>query len=380
MLFLLGMFNRSEILFAVVMLGMAGISQFLLAIPANVSIMDFIHFLAKKFMPNSKPNKVQEPSVVETKKSPLKAIVEALLGIGLAIAVAFEVFPMIVSLILGSVGLILIWVATREAVKGQTNVKKVAAFIGVVFYIFLISVPLTKKYKSEMTIAMTFKDSPDLSWYRKQVIAYDLRRFRNYLTDLGIPFPVEIPPFGTVGGPGVAYAIASPPNLPPYRSVIAIGKSNSQLRRAPTLAYSSYVIERFAYRAFSEPNSIVISHGLAHYFGYSFWGKVPENQAFYVCDRFWSLRQEFGAEFTDKLAAATLKTIADNSAEVRDKDVDVYLTKALMVGDSIVENECERWPKIKKVLVSQGMSQDKIESQKLILFPVSTACIQVWRQ
>ena len=80
------------------------------------------------------------------------------------------------------------------------------------------------------------------------------------------------------------------------------------------------------------------------------------------------------------MAAATLRTMADSPTEVSSDDFNVYAVRAMMIGDSIVESECEEWPLI-AASIERVVPQATMISQ---VFPLtarlSPVCVDMWKQ
>ena len=359
----------------------------------NSHVRRKIRRLLVRFGKNPTSSQTAKTVKEELTKRPILSRVLEVLGVALAVAGCAEVFPLAVSLLLYGLALTVLSAGIWEDTKGLKKKHKIWSRAGLFgIYGFVIFFPLQNQYDKEINLRLDFKESPYFSWWRRQVITHDIAKFKKYLTDLRISVPREIPPLGIETGQNSGgFGLLTPPNLPLYRSTLTIGESHVSDRPAATGTYSGYVVERLQFKSFSNVpwpipkerlpeymNSLLIGRGFTDYFNSSFWNENRIEFPSLPANLFWKLRANLGAPFADKLAASTLKTMVDEPNEVRDKDIDVYLIRALMIGDSIVDNGCGKWSQISNILVSSGISREQITSQRLTQSAVSSACTEAW--
>ncbi len=139
-------------------------------------------------------------------------------------------------------------------------------------------------------IQITFKSSSALNDKVRHRIVQDLTRFRDYLVSLGIPAPVDLPPFGVRkadGGTGTG--TSTPEGLPTYRGNLELGEKLVKDPTQATLLYCGYVMDKILLDAesplqpaFGEAphvsvinlgRAMLIGHGLTSYLNASFWNK-----------------------------------------------------------------------------------------------------------
>jgi hypothetical protein len=322
-----------------------------------------------------------------------KVVLELVLGLGLSIAGISEMFPLHISLFLYLGAMVFIVIGLREAIKGlmsfPANLALYAAVIAC--YGYLISFPVVKQYKKEINLSLDFKEPANVSVFRKQLITYDIAKFRDFLSSLQIEVPTEVPPIAISTDVNDAKQTGSstPPNLHNYRFELMIGRLVVLDRGAVTDTYSRYVFQQKwskAARGIQVPAQFYILVnlvGIADYFNSSYWNKKSVTTLSLLTNYLWDLREHLGASFTDKLAAATVKTMVDASGEVIDADVtDVttYSVRSLMIGDLIVEVNCNSWSQIAKVIEADGVPKSMINSQNFPHTSLHVGCSEAWKK
>jgi hypothetical protein len=308
------------------------------------------------------------------KKSAPRAIAELVFGVVLTLAGITEMFPLVISMSLCVGGLILLYLGVREVTTESRRLPKICWRVAAPsFYILLIAFPLTKQYQHEINLNLDFKDSPYFSWWRRQIITHDIAKMRDFLNDLEIETPTKLPPFGIQSKSG-GYGAVTPPNLPLNRSELIIGELDVCDRPSATHSYVSYIIDIYPAKSFSE-TTLIIRIGFSEYFNSSFWNMKPITLIPPPVSIFLNLREELQAPFADRLAAATFRTVLDDPMSVKDDFI-----RALMIGDSIVDNECGKWPQIEKTLITNGYSKEQIKSKDFTQSSISWACTDTWRK
>jgi hypothetical protein len=74
-----------------------------------------------------------------------------------------------------------------------------------------------------------------------------------------------------------------------------------------------------------------------------------------------------------------MKAMNDNPAEVRDMNLNLYIVRALKIGEYTVESDCSSWPKIERYLETY-IPAESMKAQDLSHSYVSEGCLQVWKQ
>jgi hypothetical protein len=328
----------------------------------------------------------------------VKDIVIGLLGMVLGFVGASDTYPLYVNLFVYALALIgILYAVWRWKASKAHGVVHRAVILAVAFMVYsaLIWYPVSKQYSRETNINVTFKESPAFTWWRRQLIQHDLAKFRDFLKALDIQVPDSIPPFGVATGRlAEGTYIATPPNLSLNRSELSIGESVVKDRLTVTGVYAGYVVARDLKNANADipqpitPNqnriyewgsTLMVGVGFSRYFNYSFWGKAPPDIGFPPLHLFWDLRKPIGAHFADRLAVATMKAINDNPAEVRDGNLNLYIVRALKIGEYTIESDCSSWPKIERYLEGY-IPADSMKAQDLSHSYVSEGCLQVWKQ
>ena len=222
-------------------------------------------------------------------------------------------------------------------------------------------------HPSPGSIQLTFKSSPLFTEPIKQRIITDVTRFRDYLIQLRIPVPIDLPPVGTQPE---GMGMSMPPGLPIYRGDLRMGNNSVEKPKEATRLYCEYVIEKILLGndsplqpAFGEPpatdataiqfiHAISISKGLSQYLNSSFWNQVEESHEtpWSLATVLWDLHEKFGREFTDKLVGYTLKIMIDEPVAKFGIKVNEYFIAKLRIGASIIDNDGSRWPEIEMLL------------------------------
>jgi hypothetical protein len=327
------------------------------------------------------------------KKSIPRAILELILAFVFTVVGASEMFPLKVNVLLYLSALALVWFGVKQATESKTKRAKIGwPVVALLVSLLLIYFPLQRQYNREINLHIHFKESPDFFWWRRQIITHDIARMRDYFISLEIPVPEDLPAIGVQTGPNSGTCgQVTPPGLPLYRSEIVIGESSVKNRQTVTSCYSDYVVGSVMSKALAgipwpiPPDRIgelgeqlMLSSGFSQYFVWSFWDAKTDTPGFGIW--FWDIRERLGSDYTDRLAAATLRATSDSPAEGRDDNVGLYLAAKIKIGESVVDNECSKWPQIESVLLKGGVDRVKLKGQDLTHSAVTTACIEQWKE
>jgi len=299
-------------------------------------------------------------------------IIAIIISVVLAFVGFTKVFPLWLNMLVYLLALAFgLWGGWRweTAYKWSRSKKLWVSVLVILAYCVVMLIPIKRQYERETSTRVTFKDSQHLTWVRRRIITYDLAKFREFLNDLGIPVVEEVPPI-LVANSGLGMGF--PKGLALYRADLSIGKDLITDRRAVTEIYANYMMEvvlvgKAAIRTHYIGDVALVQlygDGFAQYFVQSYWGGQLPKRSWLTAQIFWHMRDKLGAKFTDKLAAATLNTIADDPA-AKARDMDAYLVRAIMIGDSVVESQCDRWSDIRTSLVESGIRDSVISSQDL---------------
>ena len=324
---------------------------------------------------------------------PADHIPEATIGIiGLVLAVlgVADNFPLAINLIFYLLGLVAalyavhLWLSSSHR---RLSVQAAAYGVALILYIGFISFPIWKQYQANINLNATFKSSPQFTWWRRQVITHDVARTRDFLVSLGIKVPTEIPPFAIQTGENSGdEGLVTPPNSPLYRSALVIGETKVSDRRTATSVYIAYVVQSRTEHTLAESQGImdianlgILDDGFTCYFNAGFWNQTLPGCLWPPTKALLALRKGLGSTLADNLAAAAFNSIADSSGELRSNDFHVYFTRAIKIADSIVDNDCARWPEISHILISNGIPADIVTSSDLSAASVPTACVTAWK-
>lgn len=217
----------------------------------------------------------------------------------------------------------------------------------------------------DASIKLTFKEAPQFTWWRRQIISHDITGFKNYLISLSIEVPNVIPPFTIDGNNGNGGGEGVPVGLPKYRGNIGIGKFRVGDRTAATYEYGAYIIhQKFNESKINEDEGIhnimfgfLASTELNEYFNSSYWGEKPQ---WLHAKILWDIRCRLGQQFTDRLGASTLMVIADSPEEGRNDNFDVEFWRKVRIADGIVESSSDKWTQILEILKKDGQPVDSL--------------------
>jgi len=293
-------------------------------------------------------------------------IVPGLLSFALTIVGIREVYPFWLNLtfyLAALVGIILaVWQWERNSSwRWPKKLRRVTAYAAV--YLAIVAFPVWNQYEREISIRISFKDSPSLTWYRKQRVMHDISAFKKFLTDLDINVGSEIPPITTGGGRG----FHTPADKPVYRGELMVPNDQIKDPMAVTTTYGTYAIDKFFEHSEIARSTNVhdyliavqVGHGLNQYLNWSFWSRMGPMPDPYAAI-FWHIRSTLGSDFTDRLAASTLKVTADSPQEGFDPRLSIEIWRKVKIADSIVESNASRWPQILTILKNEGQPVDML--------------------
>lgn len=208
----------------------------------------------------------------------VSVIVPGLLSFVLTIVAIQEVYPFWLSVIFYLVALVGITIAVWnwERIATWRWPQKLGGVAGfTLIYLLIVAFPVWNQYQREISIRVSFKDSPSLTWYRKQKIVHDISAFKKFLTDLNINVGSEIPPITTVGGHG----FHTPADKPIYRGEIMLASDQIKDQMAVTTTYGTYAIDKFFEQSEIARSTnihdylfaVQEGHGLNLYLNWSYW-------------------------------------------------------------------------------------------------------------
>jgi hypothetical protein len=208
---------------------------------------------------------------------------------------------------------------------------------------------------------VTFKHTSEFTWWRRQVITYDIAGMHAYFAGLEIPVPETIPPW-TIHDEG--QAMYTPPHT--YRGELKIPRPQITNRKVITHIYAVYVMQL----AFPDPtksasffDSIMSNPANAHqlfqitffstelreYFHASYWDS-KKIEAPTGASILWEIRSALGKRFADNLASKVFLVAVDSPTEISDPDMNTSFRKALKSADNILEAYEQSWPTIQIIL------------------------------
>ena len=213
-------------------------------------------------------------------------------------------------------------------------------------------------------LKLLFQDSPMLTDVVRKQITRDISAFREYLLRLGIPASGEFPTIG-VGTGSRSAQLHLLQQKPTYRSDAKITEGWLTDRRVITAQYADYAIAAaLEQRAEGHPTvstlqDTIATSALSRYYNWSFWNRKPEAETGYWSIQLWEIRDTFGKEFTDKLAAFALRSMLDDPDEGADANFDVYFYRKLQIADSVIDNNAEKMGQITAIIEKLSINVTK---------------------
>jgi len=233
-----------------------------------------------------------------------------------------------------------------------------------------------------------FKDSSLFTQERRNRITQEISSFATYLESLGIPIPENIPPIGidTSNPKGDGWSFNSEADSKYYYDKFMLGQGAVDRKQKITEAFCMFVLGRFVYKklpppairqsetpeefwnAMHTPERMENSYRwmatviLAQYLNHSYWNQsFAKNQTPVCPDQgdgmsyyFWEIREHYGREFTDKLAAFTLRAVVDKPYTDTKQHYREFFYERLKMADSVIDNENAKMPTIDAILKKCG--------------------------
>jgi hypothetical protein len=239
--------------------------------------------------------------------------------------------------------------------------------------------------QGERQIELIFKDSPLFTKERRSTISGDINRVATYLGALGLPIPTDIPPIGvdTTNPKAVGWSFNEQRNNKYYYNTFTLSKRALDDRHKITEAFTNFVVGQFIYTppipleipdlgnqtpqqfydSTHTPEQMdrsyrwMASVPLTQYLNHSYWDQAFAKNQQPVCPDqgdgtafyFWKIRSRFGKEFTDKLAAFTLRAVADKPYTDSAQRYRQYFYERLRMADSVIDNENAKFPAIEAI-------------------------------
>lgn len=210
-----------------------------------------------------------------------------------------------------------------------------------------------------------FKDSPIFTPQVKTQIVDLMEDFSGYLAHLDIPVPDDMPPISIASATPQGQVIAEGFQGPYYRSNITLNKSALIDPKEITYVTAIQVIDRIVgtppYYSGNPLYAMSSGRFLCIYFKWSYWNdKGNEHDRW--ANAFWEIRQKYGQEFADRLAAFTLRSIMDGPKETPPplgrsdmSMIDRYIYKNVLVAESVVDNEKQKLGDIRNIFMKHEL-------------------------
>jgi len=309
-------------------------------------------------------------------------IFAATLTISFAFLGFVQMFPWWANASIYTAGLLVIMGCGYWCDLKWTGVKRTGATLGVLVYVAVFGHGSIVQYQHEYDIHLVFKDSPLLGWWRKQVITHDIANLRERFIELDIPVPTEIPPIGIIRGNDNCMSWSNMAGNPVFRSNFLFGEKCLS-RKMVTSMYSNRVMEVLpSSRPLPDidkrtPESVqranleriirfwFVMRSFAAYLNWSLWGEKAnsgcqaEDWDALGAYTLWDIRENLGADFTDRMVAYAARSAADNPLEGDDPDMMVYFCRRIKIGEFVVDDGV-KWPIILEILKKNGVPIEKI--------------------
>ncbi len=280
--------------------------------------------------------------------------------------VGFTEFPLTVHLVACGLGLCAALVAVWYW-EYQSNLwKSIVSIFVVLLYAAFLFVPIDREYNREINGHFRFKDSSQLSWSRKLLLIHEFSGFEHYLGSLGIDIPPAIMTITVIDGAewrGVSRMTS--PGLEAPAPEVTVGADLVTNRRTVMLPYSNFLLGQpdvlvgdtmLLMPTKDKPMGAVESGlGLSCYFVHSYLDESPLTTEPVLCKLLLDVREKFGSRFSDKLAAAAIKALASDQP-IAHTDTKLSAVRMIMIGDSVVEPQCDHWSNLRDIIVNAGLA------------------------
>jgi hypothetical protein len=226
----------------------------------------------------------------------------------------------------------------------------------------LVPLKMPKQPSTKKQVPLKFKDAPEFTTLRKQVITRDITAMHDYFVSVDVPTPSTLPPLTVKRGMG------SFTPEPQYRGELEIPRSAVNDRKTATFQYANYVMQKAVpdkegeFYKFDAPEyasheilRIMICSGLRDYFEASFWKETAPSED-PLTQILWKIRAALGKNFADKLASYVLRIMADTPQDLLDPDMKMSFAKALRIADGILEANMQSWPTIQTIVDHSKMN------------------------
>ena len=209
-------------------------------------------------------------------------------------------------------------------------------------------------------LTIIFKSSPLFTPHRRNLISARMESFYAYLSQLGLAAPKEVPPIRIGNTYGGAFTFPGPI----YMDSITIPQKGVDDPKAPVIAYALYcfpvIIDAYNVNRVDRNRRLRASWIFEVYFVSSFFGKRPPLGTSDIANwsgALWDIRQQEGQDFSDKLAAFTLRAFNDFSNEGGNEKLDLgtYFYNSVTAGESVVDNDFSKMIKINRILEHRGL-------------------------
>jgi hypothetical protein len=291
------------------------------------------------------------------------------LPIGVALSFGFaslDMYPFVVNILVYVVCLIFVVVGVNRwerAARLRPGPRVFMLAAVVLVYCAIFSVPSYKQYGKEYSMDLTFRDDDRFTWWMRLQIRHRYARVREYFNNLKVPQAEMLPPIDITPGDG-SYG-QNPPNQPTYFGTIGIGELRLHSPSSQTEALFGYSVFRaLAPDATKVPQDQAMQLFLSYltfveYFNSSFWDKPDEHLAREYPNgslesRLWAVRNTYGKEFTDRLVAYTLLSLANNPRIGLTPDFEPYFCTHLKIADGVIDHNFRKWPRIVEILAEDG--------------------------
>jgi hypothetical protein len=229
--------------------------------------------------------------------------------------------------------------------------------------------------KTRAAIAhLEFKYSPLITASTKESIVDAVGGYFEFLKEIGIEIPPRLPPVGVYSGSDSTGSSYHPSE--PISDNIMIGENKLKNPRDITMEFSEWLVGSQLMgepmTSAPKPNTLLsvvvadtVKHNIAGYLNFSYWEEKAPTEGGGWIDVFWDIREKFGNEFADKLAAKTLEVAINKQARVamlaptQSKEFErlsnEHFYRYLMVAEEYFDNQDAKLEEVNTIIGSHGL-------------------------
>ena len=209
-------------------------------------------------------------------------------------------------------------------------------------------------------LSIHFKNSPLFTPQRQDRISSRMESFHNYLVELGLAAPKEIPPIAVGNAYGGAFTYPGPI----YLDTVSIPEKAIDDPLAPIIVYAQYsfgaMMDVHNFTRANQDRRQRAAWIFESSFVSSFSGKQPPLGTSDIANwagALWEIRGQYGKQFTDLATAFALRAFNELGDEGGNQklDLNTYFHSSFLVGENAVDNQLSSLSGVNAILKKHGL-------------------------